>query len=402
MSAVEVRDRLADRFRLLRAFAPGPERQLTPAPRRGVVLRPPHRRRAGAAARDVGVRGRLRPGRASVPWRRATTTSTCCATSTHSCASRSSSPTTPSTRTRYRQFETIRQFAEDRLAADGRAGAPPETATPTYFAHGRHAALGALERARSGATRVDWVEVELGNLRAAYQWSRTARRRSTWPPTSPPTPRSWASPAQLFETLAWAEDVLARGERGRRGATPAPRTPRPGSPASPAGPSRGAAHAHRATELEADPRYDACEPGYATFVEALCSVYCGDLDRYVELTADVAQALRARARVRARGLRRRAAVERPHRRGPRAHRGIGRRRARASETRTGSPTRCGSRAWPSRRPTCGGRSQRGTKVLRSCASTACTSSRGSSPATRRGCTRHTARPRRQWCCSPMP
>jgi DNA-binding CsgD family transcriptional regulator len=41
--------------------------------------------------------------------------------------------------------------------------------------------------------------------------------------------------------------------------------------------------------LEVDPRYDACEPGYATFVEALCNVYCGDLDRYVELTGLVAE-----------------------------------------------------------------------------------------------------------------
>ena len=48
------------------------------------------------------------------------------------------------------------------------------------------------------------------------------------------------------------------------------------------------ANAHRATELEADPRYDACEPGYASFVEALGHVYCGNLDRYVELTEAVA------------------------------------------------------------------------------------------------------------------
>ena len=37
------------------------------------------------------------------------------------------------------------------------------------------------------------------------------------------------------------------------------------------------------------PRYDACEPGYASFIEALASVYCGDLDRYVELTGAVAE-----------------------------------------------------------------------------------------------------------------
>ena len=38
-----------------------------------------------------------------------------------------------------------------------------------------------------------------------------------------------------------------------------------------------------------DSRYDPCEPGYASFIEALGQVYCGDLDRYVELTGMVAQ-----------------------------------------------------------------------------------------------------------------
>lgn len=40
-------------------------------------------------------------------------------------------------------------------------------------------------------------------------------------------------------------------------------------------------------ELEGDARYDPCEPGYAMFVEALGQVYCGDLDRYIELTGEV-------------------------------------------------------------------------------------------------------------------
>ena len=41
--------------------------------------------------------------------------------------------------------------------------------------------------------------------------------------------------------------------------------------------------------MEVDHRYDSCEPGYASFIEALASVYCGDLDRYVELTGAVAK-----------------------------------------------------------------------------------------------------------------
>ena len=37
-----------------------------------------------------------------------------------------------------------------------------------------------------------------------------------------------------------------------------------------------------------DRGYESCEPGYATFIEALGQVYCGNLARYVELTRDVA------------------------------------------------------------------------------------------------------------------
>jgi DNA-binding CsgD family transcriptional regulator len=48
------------------------------------------------------------------------------------------------------------------------------------------------------------------------------------------------------------------------------------------------AHARRACELEADPRYEAFEPGLATFIQALAQVYTGHLDRYVELARQVA------------------------------------------------------------------------------------------------------------------
>jgi DNA-binding CsgD family transcriptional regulator len=93
---------------------------------------------------------------------------------------------------------------------------------------------------------------------------------------------------QLFETLAWAEELLdaATAADVRR----LPRLYTAAGYACFAGRVEAArTHAHRATELEADPRYDACESGYASFIEALCNVYCGDLDRYVELTGAVAR-----------------------------------------------------------------------------------------------------------------
>ena len=60
MSAVEVRDRLADRFRLLQGTTPGPERQLTLASRRRVVVRPAERRASGRCCGRLGVRRRVR------------------------------------------------------------------------------------------------------------------------------------------------------------------------------------------------------------------------------------------------------------------------------------------------------------------------------------------------------
>ena len=65
-------------------------------------------------------------------------------------------------------------------------------------------------------------------------------------------------------------------------------TPRPGMPASSGRAEVATANAHRATELEGRDGYESCEPGYATFIEALGQVYCGNLARYVELTREVA------------------------------------------------------------------------------------------------------------------
>jgi DNA-binding CsgD family transcriptional regulator len=93
---------------------------------------------------------------------------------------------------------------------------------------------------------------------------------------------------QLFETLAWAEELLPAARTAD-----VPRLPRLFTAAGYAcfaGRAEAARrNAHQAVELEGDPRYDPCEPGYAMFVEALGQVYCGDLDRYVELTGEVAR-----------------------------------------------------------------------------------------------------------------
>ncbi|MGZ4737533.1 MAG: LuxR C-terminal-related transcriptional regulator, partial [Acidimicrobiia bacterium] len=189
------------------------------------------------------------------------------------------------TRTRYRQFETIRQFADDRLAETGALDATRDR----HAAHFASAVVARWEHWDGPGWRdaVDWVERELGNLRAAHQWS--ARRGDAAVTTDIAAHAALMGfSGQLFETLAWAEDsvpLAADADVARL-----PRLYTGAGYACFVGRAETAReHAHRATELETDARYDPCEPGYASFVEALCSVYCGDLDRYVELTGDVAR-----------------------------------------------------------------------------------------------------------------
>jgi len=284
ISAVEVRDRLADRFRLLKGSIPGPERQLTL--RHAVewsydlltdeeqdLLRLTS---VFAGGFDLASIGAVVDGADDVDVLRHldSLVRKSLLVADHA-----------ATRTRFSLYETIRQFAEDRLAEVG-ALERSRDRHAEYFARESAARF---ERWNGPGWRdaVDWVEVELGNLRSGYQWSE-ARGELEMATDIAAHAALMGFSVQLFETLAWAEELLepAAAADVRR----LPRLYTAAGYACFAGRAEAArANAHRATELEVDTRYDACEPGYATFVEALCNVYCGDLDRYVALTGTVAR-----------------------------------------------------------------------------------------------------------------
>jgi len=284
MSAVEMRDRLADRFRLLQASRPGPERQLTL--RHAVewsydLLTDDEREllrltSVFAGGFDLTSVCTVVDGADDVDVLRLldSLVRKSLVVADHR-----------GTRTRYGLFETIRQFGEDRLADAG----------VLDQARDRHAEYFAREAAArwehwngpGWRAAVDWVEVELSNLRSGYRWSAGRGDIEVAADIAAHAALMGFS-VQLFETLAWAEELLelAEGADVRR----LPRLYTAAGYACFVGRAEAArVHAHRATELEGDPRYDACEPGYASFIEALASVYCGDLDRYVELTGAVAQ-----------------------------------------------------------------------------------------------------------------
>ncbi len=72
-------------------------------------------------------------------------------------------------RTRFSMLETIRQFAEEQLAATG-AATEARTAHARYFA-GREADILNLWDSPRQCEAYDWFTVELANLRAAFRWA---------------------------------------------------------------------------------------------------------------------------------------------------------------------------------------------------------------------------------------
>jgi predicted ATPase/DNA-binding CsgD family transcriptional regulator len=186
--------------------------------------------------------------------------------------------------TRYRLYETIRQFSEDRLSESGQLSRMRD----------RHAAHFAVEAAArwerwdgpGWRSAVDWVETELGNLRTAFRWTSGQGRLELATDVAAHSALMGFS-VELFETVGWAEEVLDSAA-----AADVPRLPRLYTAAGFAcfvGRAEAAtANAHRAVELEPRAGYEPCEPGYASFVEALGQVYSGHLDRYLELTASLA------------------------------------------------------------------------------------------------------------------
>jgi predicted ATPase len=186
--------------------------------------------------------------------------------------------------TRYHLLETIRQFAADRLTDHDELESMRD----------RHAALFAREAAArwegwngpGWRTASEWVAAELANLRAAFRWSGQRRRLDVATDVAAHS-ALMGTTAQQFEPVAWATELLdaateadvVRLPRLYTGAGYACFTGHPVSAAE---------HAHTATVLEARPGYDPCETGLATFIEALARVYSGDLERYVELSERVA------------------------------------------------------------------------------------------------------------------
>ena len=185
---------------------------------------------------------------------------------------------------RFLVLETIRQFVEDELTESG-------TIETTRDRHAARFASEAVVRwahwnGPEWRDCVDWLEVELANLRAAFRWSRGRSDFEAAADIAAHAALMGAS-IQLFETVGWAQELLddaARAEvrhlpRLYTGAAWGCFTGRPAD---------AVVAAQTAGTLENDPRYEPCEPGMSGLIEALAQVYDGHLDRYVEAAERVA------------------------------------------------------------------------------------------------------------------
>ncbi len=176
MSAQDVRDRLGDRFRLLSGSRRGLERHQT---LRNTVqwsydlLDDDERAVLGRCSVFAGG---FDLAAATPSVRRRVWTSTRCWTGwTRWCASRWSPPNSVGGHARYGMLETIRQFAEEQLAATGIDQRGPGPSRPLLRRPGRRP-LGHLGRAPPRVA-LDWVDVEFANLRAGFRWAADQRRR---------------------------------------------------------------------------------------------------------------------------------------------------------------------------------------------------------------------------------
>lgn len=187
-------------------------------------------------------------------------------------------------RSRYRLLETIRQFALDVL----------EDAGELDKVVARHAAMFGREMLTRWETWngpgyadvVDWLQDEFPNLRTAFRYSA-----EHGDPANAVDIAAHAViigvPVQLFEPIGWVEEILPSAT-----AADVRRLPRAYTAAGYScfvgRPGDGVAHTETALRLEASGDYDPFEPGLSDLMLALSSVYIGQLDRYLEVTTQLA------------------------------------------------------------------------------------------------------------------
>ena len=187
----------------------------------------------------------------------------------------------PGGRTRYGMLETIRQFAEEKLAATG-------STTAVRDGHARYFANQAVTywdifEGPSQRVALDWVDAEFGNLRAGFRWATDQQNLDDAVAIAAHTTiMAWV--LQRFEPVGWAEELLEAAT-----AADSRQLPRLYTAASfcvlMGRPETAVGYAHTAVLLQADPRYDPFEIGWSSLFEATAHLNAGRAERSLEILA---------------------------------------------------------------------------------------------------------------------
>jgi predicted ATPase len=186
--------------------------------------------------------------------------------------------------TRYGLSETIRQFAQEQLAATGTIGEIRDRHA-RYFAQ---RAEDHWDMWDGPAQRVaqDWVDFEFANLRAGFRWAADQDDLATAAAIAAHT-AMLASPLERYEPAGWAEEIL---EAAR--VADLAQLPRLYTAASlcafTARAEAAVEYAHAAVAMQADAGYDPFDTGWSRTREAAAHLYAGRLDRCTEAYANLA------------------------------------------------------------------------------------------------------------------
>jgi tetratricopeptide (TPR) repeat protein len=175
---------------------------------------------------------------------------------------------------RYSMYETIRQFAEEQLAASGLIEAVRDRHA-TYYADQAEIRWARWDGPRQPETFV-WVDAEFANLRAAFQWASGRNDLVTATAVVAHT-AMLAFGLENFEPVGWAEQLLpAATDAG------IPQLPRLCTAAShcsyTSSPVDGIRYAEQAVALEQDGRYVPFENGWAHYWHGAAYLFAGQLE----------------------------------------------------------------------------------------------------------------------------
>ena len=197
--------------------------------------------------------------------------------------------------TRYGMYETIRQFAEEQLAATADI-ADVRNAHAAYFA-AQAIAYWDIWDGPGMRVALDWVDVEFANLRAGFRWAADHRHLDTASAIAAHT-TLLAHMLQQWEPVGWSEEILEAATTADL--TQLPRLYTAASLCVYTGqPEDSVRYAQKALALEADSRYDGFLTGLSAVMEANAHVYSGRIDRGIEILADLAIRLQPKLDARA-------------------------------------------------------------------------------------------------------